>query len=451
MRHRLLIALLVLALAAVAAEPPPAAPPPGAERIEEPIFKGHTYLYQAGKQHKRTVVLVHGIGDAGAADWDDVVPVLAQEFHVLRFDLPGFNHASKANALYSPENYVAFIKYITDKYARRPFYLVGHSMGGALSLRYTAMYPEDVERLVVASVPSLLHRLAYTQFLSNRGVDWLPSLYPGQKRHLQNLVNSVLLRAETLGLEPEAILSTAENRERYLQGDPGKIAGLALALEDFSPYLPKVRAPTLILWGAKDPIAPLRTGKALASMLPAAELKIFPQGQHTPMEDELAEFNGALLAHLRAGLSPDKAVPVASAVEESRVGRCNKKRKMVLTGDYDLVTINRCVETVVRNARIHTLHVTGSTVEIEDTHIGAGGLHVTDARITMTAGSIDAPVAIVARDGNLDLAGVKINAAEAAVSAPVRSSVIFSFTQVTSPHTQGMVHGYRVFTRESRL
>lgn len=455
MRILLLIALAVLVPPAIAAEPAAKArpsPPAGAERVEEPVFNGHTYVYQAGKEHKRTVVLVHGLGDAGAADWDAVVPALAQDFHVLRFDLPGFGHASKGNVLYSPENYVAFIKYITGKYARRPFYLVGHSLGGAVSLRYAATYPDDVERLAIVSAPALLHRFSYTQFLSHLGLDWLPSLYPGQKRHLQNLVTSVLARVEKMRIEPEVMLGSAESREKYLGADPTKIAGLALAIDDFSPFIQKVRVPTLLLWGAKDPIAPLRTGKALAAMLPAAELKIFSESQHTPMEDDAAGFNRVLLAYLHDGLTPPRALPVAAAAESPRVFRCYKKRGMVLTGDFERLTIERCVDTVVRNARIHTLRIlNNSTVEIENSHVGAGGIHIDDARVNITGGSIEAPVAITTRDAHLDMAGVKINAPEGAVLATEPSSVVFSFSQLTSRYTQGMMHGYRQVTQKNPL
>lgn len=451
MRYLLLAILFGLLLPAAAAEPAASAPPAGAERVDEPVFNGYTYLWQAGKENKRTVVLVHGIGSAGATDWDEVVPALAREFHVLRFDLPGFGHASKANVLYSPENYVAFIKYITDKYARRPFYLVGHSLGGAVSLRYAATHPEDIEGLVIADAPSLLHRLAYTQFLSHMGIDWLPSFYPGQKRHMQNLMTSILLRVEKMRLEPEAVLSTPENRQKYLQADPPKIAGLALALDDFSQLIPKVRVPTLLLWGEDDPIAPLRTGKALLAMLPAAELKIFPKGKHTPMEDDVAGFNTALLAYLHKGLSQANVQPVAAAPDSTRTGRCFKKRKMVLTGDYERVTIERCVDTVVRNARIGTLKVINSTVDIEDTRIGAGGLTVDDARVTITGGSIEAPVAIIAHDAHIDAAGVRIIARDEAVLATEPSSVIFSFSQLRSAHTKGMVHGFWSVTPEHPL
>jgi pimeloyl-ACP methyl ester carboxylesterase len=69
------------------------------------------------------------------------------------------------------------------------------------------------------------------------------------------------------------ILATASARQRFLQGDPNKIAGYALLLEDFSPLIPRVSSPTLVIWGEKDLIAPLRTGKVLAGNIAGARLR----------------------------------------------------------------------------------------------------------------------------------------------------------------------------------
>jgi pimeloyl-ACP methyl ester carboxylesterase len=162
--------------------PPPSAPPPAwpyehEARIAEPVFGGYAQLYQAGVGQARRIVLVHGIGDNGARDFEPLVPwLVAQGFHVLAFDLPGFGRSDKTNALYSPANYAAFVKFVADRYVRRPFVLLGHSMGAVVALRYSADHPEDVERLIVMNAPGILHRLSYSsQFLAHLGMTFLPS------------------------------------------------------------------------------------------------------------------------------------------------------------------------------------------------------------------------------------------------------------------------------------
>jgi len=49
---------------------------------------------------------------------------------------------------------------------------------------------------------------------------------------------------------------------------------------DLTPQLPALRMPALLLWGGADPISPLRVGERLASLLPHADLRVFPKAGH---------------------------------------------------------------------------------------------------------------------------------------------------------------------------
>jgi len=71
--------------------------------VPEPIFGGEIYLLQAGLQRDTTVILLHGVGDLASTIWDGFVPNLADFFHVIAVDLPGFGSSTKKNILYSPE------------------------------------------------------------------------------------------------------------------------------------------------------------------------------------------------------------------------------------------------------------------------------------------------------------------------------------------------------------
>jgi pimeloyl-ACP methyl ester carboxylesterase len=203
--------------------------------ITEPVFHAKVHIYTAGQDGAPTVVLIHGLGDNGARDWDGLITVLARDFRVVAFDLPGFGHSSKGNELYSPENYTAFLRYLLVEHVRaRTISLVGHSMGGAIALRYAARYPQDVTALVLVDVPGILHPMAYSKYISHLGIDFLPSLYPAQNDHLSNLVSSILTLTHKAQPVPEAIIASPQLRQSFLNAEPAKIAGLALALEDFA-------------------------------------------------------------------------------------------------------------------------------------------------------------------------------------------------------------------------
>lgn len=448
----LLAALLLGAMTVSGRAAPPENPkPPGMQEsvIQDPVFKGKVHVYQAGKSHASSVLLIHGIGDNAARDWTGLAAKLARHYHVLTFDLPGFGRSDGGNKGYTPEKYVEFVKFIADGHARGPLLLVGHSMGGAVALRYAATYPDDVRGLVVADVPGILHRLAYSQYLSHLGLAVLPNLYPHQKELLNNLVGSILGKFARLQPDLDLVIASYTLRDKVLDGSPAKIAGLALVLEDFSGSIQRVRVPVLVIWGANDPIAPLRTGKVLAANLAQAQLKILDNAAHTPMEEMPVEFDALVLEYLRQpAVTPGpwnmRRLETMEMGDTTREGRCMQQRGRIFEGDYDSIVIVGCRDVLLRNVRVREVRITDALVTIENSRIGGaqGGLRADDANVTITSSLIQAPVAIKAIGSRLDLAGVRLVGSEAAVQAPYNSKVLFSVSHVSSPYNHGSMHGW---------
>lgn len=418
------------------------------------MFKGRAVVYEAGRERKRTILLVHGLGSNGAADFAEHAAWLARSYHVLAVDLPGFAQSDKAGAAYSPANYAAFLRHVADRYARKPFALLGHSMGAVVALRYAANYPEDVERLVVVDAPGILHRAAYAgDFLGRLGLGFLqpgsggsPAAGGDSLGMLIERLHQILGRAEQTGFDPQMVLSIPALREKLLQNDPLKIAGLAVGLEDLSREIPLLKAETLVMWGAQDAIAPLRTGKLLAHILPRAQLAVIERAGHTPMQEEPARFRELLEPFLAQGLAP---APAKSEPVRHGTARCDRQSGQLYEGDYDRLTLQGCRNVRIRAARVRELRALDSSVSIEDSDIGgdSGGLTAGNAAIVMTNGRIRGPVAITLRASRLDLAGVQVEGRDAAVqtqdSGPAAaSSVVFSISRVRSPHTDAAMHGY---------
>ena len=142
------------------------------EYIKEPIFNGSVCIYQANKSADKTIVLVHGLNGSALRDWQYQISSLAKQYHILTFDLPGFGNSDKEVAYYSPRLYAKFINYIVNRYAHGNIILIGHSMGSAISLRYSKMFPQKLEKLVLFDVAGVLYRMAYSRLLMK---GWLKS------------------------------------------------------------------------------------------------------------------------------------------------------------------------------------------------------------------------------------------------------------------------------------
>lgn len=414
--------------------------------LEEPVFGGKAYIYEEGREHASTLVLVHGIGANAGRDWKYAVPELAKRFHVVVVDLPGFGKSSQGNELYSPANYIKFLRFVTQRMVKKPFTLVGHSMGSNVSLLYAATYPQDVERLAVADVAGLLHYLSFVKSLTHAQLERLTSLY-GMRERLGTALGIVFEKLEKLNSDPKQILENSFARQRVLQGNPRNIAGLAVALEDFSGKLSSINQPTLIIWGRQDVVTPLRTAQVLTELLPHAQLHIIENAAHTPMLEAPAAYNKVLLNFLTAKPSllaaahqPKSAPSLQDAA--AKHGECRQQRDLSYEGVYERLELRGCTNIIIRNARIGTLEISDSAVTIEDTHIGGEeyGLQATRSTVVMTNGSISASTALILASSRLDLAGVELRGHERIAYSFEGSVILCSLCQFKSTQSDQAAH-----------
>lgn len=210
------------------------------------------------------VVLVHGL--AGSSRWwRRVAPALAHEHAVHLVDLP-------RRQGYDPDGLVDLI---AARFAGLgPATYVGHSLGGLLGVRLAARHPEVVDRLVLVAPAGIPGRSP------------LGSVVP---------LAAALLRAGPLFL-PRLAADTLRS------GPPTVlVAALRVLSDDVRPELTAVRAPTLLLWGERDPLLPPAHAEEFLAALPAARLELIPGAAHVPMLERPDEVSRAVLAFLRDG------------------------------------------------------------------------------------------------------------------------------------------------------
>jgi pimeloyl-ACP methyl ester carboxylesterase len=203
------------------------------------------------------VVLVHGL--AGSSRWwRDLEPLL----HGLELDPVDLPRAPLAEV----EGWLA------ERLEPRAS-LVGHSLGGLLAARVAARRPELVERLVLiapAGIPGRGH-LGHALPLAHALARVRPRFAP--------LLVRDALRAGPLGL----------------------LAGAHAAVTtDVRGELAAIRAPTLLVWGARDRLVPAANAAAWAGALPHARVELLPRTGHLPMVERPLELSRLLLAFLAA-------------------------------------------------------------------------------------------------------------------------------------------------------
>lgn len=100
------------------------------------------------------VILVHGIASS-AVTFENLVPLISSRHRVVAVDLLGFGESvAPASARFTIEEHVDALSDTIDALRlRRPFVLVGHSMGSLIAARYAATHANRVTKLVLVSPP----------------------------------------------------------------------------------------------------------------------------------------------------------------------------------------------------------------------------------------------------------------------------------------------------------
>jgi hypothetical protein len=226
---------------------------------------------------------------------------------------------------------------------------------------------------------------------------------------------------------------------------------MAVAQEDFSPLLGRIRAPTYIIWGAEDEVAPVRTGKALAARLPGAKLEIIEEAGHNSICDQKLPFHRAMRRALV--FEPVRESIQGIVLTSGRNGSCNNRSGMTFSGSYKSIDIRRCTDVLLQGVTTGSVHVQRSNIVIENSRIHGKdiGLFADHSKIFATGLTIDADVAVFTSGSRLDLAAVELLGRSAAVQAKEQSFVLFSISRVNSPLFKGDVHGIRHVTEDTPI
>ncbi|MDA0338756.1 MAG: alpha/beta hydrolase, partial [Proteobacteria bacterium] len=117
----------------------------------------HTYFSQRlrlhyvdwGNEEAPPLLLVHG-GRDHCRNWDWVAEALRDKYHIIAPDLRGHGDSQwMLGGSYETSQMVSDIAQLVHQKGITPLRIVAHSWGGAISLRYAGVYPENVEKLVV--------------------------------------------------------------------------------------------------------------------------------------------------------------------------------------------------------------------------------------------------------------------------------------------------------------
>jgi pimeloyl-ACP methyl ester carboxylesterase len=394
----------------------------------QPVLVG-----RAGRPGAPLVLLVHGLGQNAHRDWAPVIGELAQRFQVATVDLPGFGASPAPGQAYEFDTLGKLLASLVEKLAPgQRVHVVGHSLGAALSLAFAHRHPDRVDRLVLVDAAGILLKPIFVQALAQRpapqvGVAPLDHLLRFVEARVHDLSSLLLLgRDDRYDFLPW-LVRNPDVRQALLGSSVQMDAAIGLVEHDFTAAIRELRAPTTLIWGRDDRIAPLRTGELLAARLPLAQLHVLDDAGHTPMLDRPASFNSLLLAAL-IGPGPQRVAEVALPAASQGDVVCRYQDEAVYSGRFDSLTLERCGSVRIERAQIGRLIVNASTVSISNSTISSEdvALFASGSEVRATAVRISGRVAIRTDNSWFDLAGVSLQARDEGVDLlPGRGSRLF--------------------------
>ena len=278
----------------------------------------------------RPIVFVHGLSGQWQ-NWLENIPRFAQERRVVAMDLPGHGMTEMPREKITIELYGNFVADLCRRLDLAPAVVVGNSMGGFVAAEVAIRAPEIVERLMLLSAAGIsqIDIAKRPALAAGKAAGFLATANIAQKRWiarrrvLRHWVMSLIVR------HPSAIKADAMFEALMKGADkPGFEDALRACLEyDFRDRLPQIGSPTLVIWGEKDMIIPVKDADAFVSMIEGARKVILEDTGHVPMFERPRAFNELLREFLDYEVEegelegePDEQMEVASKDGSSNGG-----------------------------------------------------------------------------------------------------------------------------------
>lgn len=271
------------------------------------------HVATAGPGDGPAVVLLHGFPEAWFG-WRHQIGALAGAgFRVIAPDQRGYNTSDKPARVadYRLDELAGDVVGLLDALGLERAAVVGHDWGSVVGWWVALRYPERVSRLMVMNAP---HPVAYRRTLKAHPSQWLRSWYafyfqlPGLPEFGMRIRNWKAL-ADGLRKTSRPGTFSDEDLERYREAwsQPGAMRAMihwyraALRHHPRVPEDPRIKVPTLILWGAQDAFIHRDAATFSLELCEQGRLEWVEEATHWVQHEEPGRVNERLLDFLRPG------------------------------------------------------------------------------------------------------------------------------------------------------
>ena len=239
------------------------------------------------------VVLLHGF-PLNRTMWDEVVPALADRYHIIVPDLRGHGETDAPDGPYDMVEFADDVLTLLDSLGHAKAAIVGLSMGGYISLQLLTRAPERLTACILAdssgradTVERKAARAAQAEVIRKHGLGAFAEL--------------VLPRMFSAGVFTERPQLIERFRQTITSQRPAAVVAALQALgsrPEMLDQMKTVRVPTLVLVGSEDVATTPQDSRDLAKAIPDATLVVLPGAGHMSNWEDTDGFNRAVRTFL---------------------------------------------------------------------------------------------------------------------------------------------------------
>lgn len=246
---------------------------------------GDLEVHYVGKGTNKddVIVFVHGAG-CNSDVWHHQLDFFSDDYHTVAVDLPGHASSSWMDEC-SMQGYVEVVKGLMDSLPTDRAILVGHSMGGGITLQFALTYPEMLRSMVLANTGARLRVL--------------PQIFSLLRSDPDRAISMVKQFSFAPGTSEEIRFEL----ERILRSTPVEvlIADLtACDSFDVMDQLGTIKTPALVICGEQDFMTPVKYSRYLSDNIEESTLEIINNAGHMSMMEQPDLFNSTLIGFVTA-------------------------------------------------------------------------------------------------------------------------------------------------------
>lgn len=234
------------------------------------------------------ILILHGWG--GSSDsWLEVEEALVREnYLVVAPDLPGFGKSAPPPVGWSIQDYSEFILAFVEQLKMDSFFLLGHSFGGRISIKFAGQHPEKLKSLILCDAAGIRIR----PDIKTKTI--LAATRVGNVLFSHRLLAVVKERARNI------FYFLLRNKD-YVKANGVMRETIKKALgENLFSELPKIKSKTLIIWGEVDQLVPLKCAHVFNEKIEGSQLNIMPKIGHSPHLEDPQKLSKIIISFLKS-------------------------------------------------------------------------------------------------------------------------------------------------------